>query len=135
MTRRFVSMRNLRFLLYEVFDAESLTGYPYFHEHSREVFDLILDTGLKMGTDLLYPVLAEMDRNPPASSTAKFPCTRQSELSCGLLGRAAGSVRTPPTREEDSKSRRCFSWLSVSSSLQPTIRPPSIPSSPPEQPT
>lgn len=89
MARQFVSMRNLKFLLYELFDVESLTRYPYFQEHNREVFDLILDTGLKMGTDLLYPVLAEMDRNPPRFENGKVyvhPTVRTLMRACGEGG-------------------------------------------------
>jgi alkylation response protein AidB-like acyl-CoA dehydrogenase len=62
---QFVSMRNLKFLLYEVFQIEDLIQYPYFQEHNREIFDLTLDTALKMGQDLLRPVLREMDTNAP----------------------------------------------------------------------
>jgi len=65
MAEKFMSMRNLKFLLYEVLDAESLTRYPYFQEHSREVFDLILDTGMKLGQELLRPCFSEMDKKPP----------------------------------------------------------------------
>ena len=60
-----VSMRNLQFLLYEVFQIEDLCQYPYFEDHGREVFDLTLDTALKIGQDLLRPALREMDLNPP----------------------------------------------------------------------
>jgi alkylation response protein AidB-like acyl-CoA dehydrogenase len=66
MAERFVSERNLRFCLYEVFDVVSLTRYPYFEEHSREGFDLVLDTAFKIARDMLLPVLGEMDKNPPA---------------------------------------------------------------------
>jgi alkylation response protein AidB-like acyl-CoA dehydrogenase len=65
MAEKFVSKRNLDFLLYEVFDAEALTRYPYFSDHSRETFDMVLDTAMKMGTEIMYPVLQEMDRNEP----------------------------------------------------------------------
>jgi hypothetical protein len=37
MIEKFVSERNLKFLLYEVFDAESLTRYSYYGEHDREI--------------------------------------------------------------------------------------------------
>jgi alkylation response protein AidB-like acyl-CoA dehydrogenase len=63
---QFVSMRNLKFLLYEVFRIEDLIGYPYYQEHNREIFDLTLETALKMGQDLLGPVLREMDLNAPS---------------------------------------------------------------------
>ena len=63
---QFVSMRNLKFLLYEVFQIEDLCQYPYFQDHGREIFDLTLETALKMGQDLLRPALKEMDQIPPA---------------------------------------------------------------------
>ncbi|MFZ5917999.1 MAG: acyl-CoA dehydrogenase [Chloroflexota bacterium] len=62
---RFVSKRNLEFLLYEVFDALSLTGREYYRQHDREMFDMILGTALEMAQDLFYPILGEMDRQPP----------------------------------------------------------------------
>lgn len=63
---QFVSLRNLKFMLYEVFQIEDLIQYPYFQEHSREIFDLTLETALKMGQDMLRPALREMDQTPPA---------------------------------------------------------------------
>jgi len=65
MPAKFISEKNLRFLLYDVFDAESLTRYQYFQEHSRENFDMVLDTAVKMGRDILQPCLREMDQDPP----------------------------------------------------------------------
>ena len=65
MAVKFMSEKNLRFLLYDVFDAESLTRYPYFQEHNRETFDMVLDTALKIGRDILQPYLREMDQDPP----------------------------------------------------------------------
>ncbi|MCD6570497.1 MAG: acyl-CoA dehydrogenase [Deltaproteobacteria bacterium] len=65
MGEKFLSERNLKFLLYEVFDVTSLLQYPYYAEHSRETFDMVLETAMKIGMDLLRPKLEEMDRNPP----------------------------------------------------------------------
>jgi alkylation response protein AidB-like acyl-CoA dehydrogenase len=65
MAEKFISERNLQFLLYEVFDVESLTKYPYYQDHGRETFDMVLETALKMATDLIFPVFQEMDKNPP----------------------------------------------------------------------
>ncbi|MBA4395466.1 MAG: acyl-CoA dehydrogenase, partial [Desulfobacca sp.] len=62
---QFVSMRNLKFMLYEVLGTEDLLQHPYFQDHSREIFDLTLETAQKMGTELLRPALREMDQNPP----------------------------------------------------------------------
>ncbi len=65
MAEKFISDRNLRFLLYEVNDVESLLKYPRFADHSREVFDMILDTAMRMGKDLFKPLFEEMDRKAP----------------------------------------------------------------------
>ena len=65
MAEKFLSERNLKFLLYEHVDVEGLTKYPYYAEHDRETFDLILDTAHKMGKDMLYPLFMEMDREAP----------------------------------------------------------------------
>jgi alkylation response protein AidB-like acyl-CoA dehydrogenase len=86
---KFVSMRNLKFLLYEVFDAESVIGYPRFQDHSREVFDMVLDTGFKMGKDILFPVCSEMDKKPPefVGGTVKVhPMVRGLMKACGEGG-------------------------------------------------
>ena len=89
MAEKFVSMRNLRFLLYEIFDAESLTKYPCFQDHSREIFEMVLDTGEKMGRDLLHPYFAEMDRNPPEFVDGRvkvLPMVRTLMKACGEGG-------------------------------------------------
>lgn len=65
MAVKFVSERNIKFLLYEVFDVESLTEYDYYCEHNRKMFDMVLKAAVKLGKDLLFPIFEEMDRNQP----------------------------------------------------------------------
>lgn len=65
MPTKFVSERNIKFLLYEVFDVESLTQYDYYSEHNRKMFDMVLKAAIKLGKDLLFPIFEEMDRNQP----------------------------------------------------------------------
>ena len=65
MATKFVSERNIKFLLYEVFDVESLTEYDYYGEHNRKMFDMVLKAAVKLGKDLLFPIFEEMDRNQP----------------------------------------------------------------------
>jgi butyryl-CoA dehydrogenase len=62
---KFISERNIKFLLYEVFDVESLTKYEYYNEHNRKIFDMVLKAAVKLGKDLLFPIFEEMDRNQP----------------------------------------------------------------------
>ena len=89
MGEKFISERNLRFLLYEVFDAVSLTRYPYYADHSREMFDMVLETAMRIGKDMLYPTLGEMDKNPPelAGDHVKVhPIVRTFMRECGEGG-------------------------------------------------
>jgi butyryl-CoA dehydrogenase len=65
MADKFISMRNLKFLLYEVFDAVSLGKYSYYRQHNKKMFDMVLDAGMKLATKLLWPAFEEMDRHPP----------------------------------------------------------------------
>ena len=65
MAAKFISERNIKFLLYEVFDVESLTKYEYYNEHNRKMFDMVLKAAVKLGKDLLFPIFEEMDRNQP----------------------------------------------------------------------
>ncbi len=65
MATKFFSDRNLKFILYEVHDVESLTQYDYYAEHNRKMFDMVLRAAGKLGKDLLLPVFEEMDRNQP----------------------------------------------------------------------
>ena len=44
MTRKLYSLRNLQFMLYEVFDILSLTKHERFSKHDRQAFDLVLET-------------------------------------------------------------------------------------------
>lgn len=89
MAERYFSERNLKFLLYEVFDAESLTAYPYFEEHSCENFDLVIDTAAKMAQMILRPYFEEMDRNPPRLENGRIkvhPSVRMFLEACGEGG-------------------------------------------------
>ncbi|OPY89149.1 MAG: Acyl-CoA dehydrogenase [Smithella sp. PtaU1.Bin162] len=65
MGEKFVSERNLKFMIYEVFDATSLLQYPYYADHSEEMFNIILDAAMKMAKSTLKPCFVDMDKKPP----------------------------------------------------------------------
>jgi len=95
MAERFVSERNLKFLLYEVLDAPSLAQYPYYQDHSRETFDLVLDTAMKMGRDLFKPTLQEMDKEQPKLVDGQVfvhPIVKSIMRECGEGGWIAASA-------------------------------------------
>ena len=62
---KFYSRQNIDFLLYEVFNVMSLTELPYFAEHSREEYNMILDAADQLAHKELRPYLIEMDRKEP----------------------------------------------------------------------
>ncbi len=89
MAEKFYSERNLKFLLYEVFNIEDLTKIPYFQDHSREMFDMALDTAGKIGRDVLFPYFIEMDREPPRLENGEVvvhPMIRDFLKECGEGG-------------------------------------------------
>jgi alkylation response protein AidB-like acyl-CoA dehydrogenase len=73
MATKFMSMRNLKFLLYEVFDLASLTRHSYYREYDRKMLDMVLQAASELAERLLWPCFQEMDRNPPelADDTVK----------------------------------------------------------------
>ena len=61
----YYSKRDLRFQLFELLDAESLLKYPYFQDHNRDSFDMVLEAADSIAEKMLFPLLTEMDRNEP----------------------------------------------------------------------
>ncbi|MEW6262394.1 MAG: acyl-CoA dehydrogenase [Thermodesulfobacteriota bacterium] len=89
MAEKFFSERNLKFLLHEVHQAQDLTGFAYFAEHSRESFDLVLDTAARLARDVLKPAHREMDQKPPVFENGRVkvhPLVRPLMKECGAGG-------------------------------------------------
>lgn len=63
MTEQYASSRNLKFLLYEVFDALQLAQYDYFAGYDKEAFELTLDAARQIGDKYLYPSYRVMDKD------------------------------------------------------------------------
>lgn len=59
------SLRNLQFMLYDVFDVVGLTEAQYFSNHSRESFDIMLQVAEDIAAKFLRPYFKESDKNPP----------------------------------------------------------------------
>ena len=89
MSANFVSERNLKFLLYDMFDTLSLTRHAHYGEHGRQTFDMILDATIKLAKDLCLPTLEEMDEHPPVLEDGKVkvhPQVRRFMHECGEGG-------------------------------------------------
>ncbi len=89
MADKFVSEKNLKFLLYEVFKARDLAEFDYYSESGAEIFDMILETARKIGSDLLKPALQEMDQKQPElvdGEVKVHPVVREFMELCGQSG-------------------------------------------------
>ncbi len=89
MASKFVSKRNLKFLLHEVYRAEELCQLPFFADHDRESFDMMLGTALRISEQLLFPALRDLDLNPPELVDGQVrvrPVVRQMLEQCGEGG-------------------------------------------------
>lgn len=65
MAEKFVSKRNIQFMLDEVFKIQFLTQYPYYEDHNQETYHMIIDTAYKIATNLMFPVFKDLDREHP----------------------------------------------------------------------
>ena len=65
MAKQAYSRRDLAFQLHEVLQVETLTRLPYFEDHNRESFDLVVGAAAQFSDTMLKPLLAELDRQEP----------------------------------------------------------------------
>lgn len=57
-----VDPRDQKFVLYEMLNVEELCKAPLFNDFSRDMFDMVLSEAEKLATDVIFPTLAEGDR-------------------------------------------------------------------------
>jgi alkylation response protein AidB-like acyl-CoA dehydrogenase len=60
-----LSDREVDFVLYQVHRVERLCRLPAFADHTRETFDLVLQSYRRVARDLLFPAYRPMDAEPP----------------------------------------------------------------------
>jgi len=95
MASKFLSERNLRFLLYEVFDIGSFTQYEYYKEYDDKTFDMILRATMELAEGVLWPIFQEMDKNPPElvdDQIKVHPSVRKFMEECGVGGWIGGGM-------------------------------------------
>ncbi|MFP6582569.1 MAG: acyl-CoA dehydrogenase [Candidatus Hydrogenedentota bacterium] len=62
MSNTLVNRRDLSFNLYEVLDAEKLSKFAYYEDHSKETFDMAMNTAYQLAQDLFWTNYQEMDK-------------------------------------------------------------------------
>lgn len=61
----YFSKKDLHFQLFENLQVTELGRFPYFQDHDRETFQMVLDSAEQIATQSLRPYLTDMDRNEP----------------------------------------------------------------------
>lgn len=60
-----IDVKNLEFLLYDVFDVEQLIQADYFSHHNKTMFKMIVKESITLAKKLYAPCFEEMDRHGP----------------------------------------------------------------------
>jgi butyryl-CoA dehydrogenase len=99
MPRQYLNFRNVQFLLYEVFEATALNQYPYYQDHNKETFDMVLEAAKQLADKHLHPYFMEMDRKPPHYAKGKIYVHPQIKALMKLYGEG-GWISATATYEE-----------------------------------
>lgn len=62
MADKYISIRNLKFMLHEVLDIEKITSFPKYEDYDAEAFDMAMDAAKDIGDKYLFPFYREMDQ-------------------------------------------------------------------------
>ncbi len=88
-----IDRRDIDFVLYEQLGIEKLFKFPKYHDHSRELYDAVLEQAEKFAREVLFPTNAKGDREG---------CTWSPE-----------GVRTPSGFKAAYEAFRAGDWLSI----------------------
>ena len=92
MAEQYLSMDNLRYVLYDVHQMEDLFQYARFQDHDRGSADILLDSVKDFSDNELFPYFREMDEEPAHFKDGKIIVHPQFEKICkqsaelGLIG-------------------------------------------------
>ena len=64
MTRKYIDISTLKFMLYDVHDLETLLSRERFQDHDKETLDMFLESSKNFADKELYPYFKEMDEQP-----------------------------------------------------------------------
>ncbi len=85
---RILSRRDLDFMLYEWLDVERLTRAPRYAEHSREVFDSVLDLFQEIAEEHFAPINRLLDENEPTFDGIEVGQPAEARAALGVFARS-----------------------------------------------
>ena len=62
MADKYVSMENLKFLMFDVHNTQELAKHPMYAEYNRETSEMMLDTAKQLSDSMLFPHFEAVDR-------------------------------------------------------------------------
>ncbi len=62
MAKEYISIRNLKFMLHEVLDLDTINNLPKYQDYDAEAYDMAIDTIKDLSDTYLYPIFTEMDK-------------------------------------------------------------------------
>ncbi|MEM7298384.1 MAG: acyl-CoA dehydrogenase family protein, partial [Bacteroidota bacterium] len=65
MGKKFLSLSNLQFLLFEVHKLDEILKHHYYRHQDKQAVNMVIDSAMKIAEKHLQPYMKEMDRNPP----------------------------------------------------------------------
>ena len=68
-----LDQRDLEFMLYELFDAESLTSRERYADHNRETFDAAIATSRTVAEKYFLPYRQKVDSHQPTFDGQRVP--------------------------------------------------------------
>jgi alkylation response protein AidB-like acyl-CoA dehydrogenase len=72
MAQKYFSMRNLKFLMNEVFEVSQITQHSYYAHLDKESIEMILETAQQIGDNIIEPIAIEMDRKQAEFENGKI---------------------------------------------------------------
>ena len=68
----YISMENLKFILFEYLNIAQLSDYSRFEDYDQESFDILLESTKDFADKVLFPAFKEMDENPARYEDGKI---------------------------------------------------------------
>lgn len=94
MAMTYMSMETLKYLLFEVHEAEKFLQHPRFQSFDRDALDVYLDAVKEYADRELFPAFREMDAEPVRYEDGKVvvhPCVQNMMQQAGELGLIGGT--------------------------------------------
>ena len=101
MANKYISIRNLKFMLHEVLDLTKVNSLPKFQDYDAEAYNMALDAAKDLSDTYLFPIFREMDKKKAYYDEASGKVKVHPELQKAIKALGAGGwIGTYATYEQ-----------------------------------